>query len=144
MSAPGACEAGAATTTDGTDTMNRDSTTEYVAAFAIGAIVGVAAALALAPDPPTRRERVMKELKPYHKKLRKRATKVRKQAGKQVSAAGEWRDELMAASRAVMADLREEVAELVADARTQIADAVDHQLDSAHSGLRRGTKRIRS
>lgn len=123
--------------------MNRDNTTDYVAAFMVGALVGVAAALVLAPEPPTRRERVMKELKPYRKKLVKRTAKVRKQAGRQVSAAGEWGEELVAASRAVMADLREEVADLVADARTQIADALEGQLDTAHSSLRRGAKRIR-
>jgi gas vesicle protein len=124
--------------------MNKDSTTEYVTAFVVGALVGVGAALLLAPDPPTRRERVMKELKPYRKKMAKRTAKVRKQTGKQLDAASEWGDELVAASRVVLADLREEVADLVADARDQIADAVEGQLDAAHSSLRRGAKRIHS
>jgi gas vesicle protein len=124
--------------------MSDDRTTEYVTAFVVGALVGVGAALLLAPDPPTRRERLMKELKPYRKKLDKKASKMRKQAGRQVDAAGEWGEELRAASRAVVADLREEVAELVADARDQIADAVETQVDSAHAGLRKGAKRIRS
>lgn len=124
--------------------MQNDHSTEYVTAFVVGALVGVGAALLLAPEPPTRRERVMKELKPYRKKLRKQTAKMRKQAGKQVNAGVDWGDDLAAASRAVIQDLREEVAHMVAEARDEIADAVETQLDSAHSGLRRGAKRIRS
>jgi gas vesicle protein len=124
--------------------MTEDHTTEYVTAFVVGAIVGVGAALLLAPEPPTRRERVMKDLKPYRKKLRKQTAKMRKQAGKQMSAAGDWGEDLAAASRVVAQDLRDEMAQLVADARDEIADAMETQLESAHSSLRRGTKRIRS
>jgi gas vesicle protein len=124
--------------------MTEDHTTEYVTAFVVGAIVGVGAALLLAPEPPTRRERVMKDLKPYRKKLRKQTAKMRKQAGKQMSAAGDWGEDLAAASRVVVQDLRDEMAQLVADARDEIADAMETQLETAHSSLRRGTKRIRS
>lgn len=124
--------------------MTDDNTTEYVTAFVVGALLGAGAALLLAPDPPTRRERLAKELKPYGKKLRKNVTKVRKGAGQQAAAVGEWSDELVKASRAVLDDLREEVADMVADARDDLAKAVEGQLDSAHAGLRRGTKRIRS
>jgi gas vesicle protein len=124
--------------------MSDDRTTEYVTAFVVGALVGIGAALLLAPDPPTRREKLMKELKPYRKKFDKKAAKVRKQVGRQVDAAGDWGEELRAAGQAVVADLREEVAELVAEARDQIADAVENQVDSARDGVRRGAKRIRS
>lgn len=124
--------------------MNDDKTTEYVTAFIVGAALGVGAALLLAPDPPTRRERVMKELKPYRKKLDKKTRKLRKDASRQIAATGEWGEDVAAASRAVMQDLREEVAELVAEARDQIADALESQLESATTGIRKGTKRIRS
>jgi gas vesicle protein len=124
--------------------MTNDSTTEYVTAFVVGALLGAGAALLLAPDPPTRRERLVKELKPYKKKLRKNATRLRKEAGSQASAVGDWSEDLVKASRAVLEDLREEVADLVADARKDIASAVEGQLDSAHASLRKGTKRIRS
>ncbi len=124
--------------------MSDDKTTEYVTAFIVGAALGVGAALLLAPDPPTRRERVMKEIKPYRKKLQKKTKKLRKNASRQLAATGDWGEDLAAASRAVVEDLREEVADLVADARDQIANALETQLESAHSGLRKGTKRIRS
>lgn len=124
--------------------MSDDHTTEYVTALVVGALLGAGAALLLAPDPPTRREKLMKELKPYRKKLKKNVSKVRKEAGSQAAAVGEWSEELVKASRAVLDDLREEVSELVDDARKDIANAMEGQLDSAHATLRKGTKRIRS
>jgi len=113
--------------------MSDDKTTEYVTAFIVGAALGVGAALLLAPDPPTRRERVMKELKPYRKKLHKKTQKLRKDAGKHMAATGDWGEDLAAASRAVVQDIREEVADMVADARDQIA----HRGEPARFGPQR-------
>jgi gas vesicle protein len=122
--------------------MDRDQTTEYTTAFVVGAILGVGAALLFAPDPPTRRERIMKELKPYRKQFKKRTARARKELGRQASVASEWSEELVAASRDVMRDLRDEVSELVADARNEIAGTVESQLESAQKALRKSAKRI--
>lgn len=124
--------------------MKNDQSGEYVIAFAVGTLLGVGAALLLAPEPPTRREKIMKELKPYSKKLRKKTKKARKQVSRQASSAADYGDELVATGRAVLQDLREEVADMVADAREEIADAVDTQLSSAQRALKKGRKRIRS
>lgn len=124
--------------------MKQDQTTEYVTAFVVGTLVGVGAALLFAPEPPTRREKIMKELKPYQKKVAKGAKRARKSMGRQASAASDWTEELTAASRAVMSDLREEVADLVSDARDEIAATVESQLSSAGKAIRRGAKRVRS
>jgi gas vesicle protein len=124
--------------------MDQDQTTEYVTAFVIGTIVGVGAALLLAPDPPTRREKIMKDLKPYRKKLKKRTARARKEFGKQASAAGDFRDELLAAGRSVVSDLRDEVAELVADARDEIASSLESQISAAQEAVKKGAKRVRS
>lgn len=123
--------------------MKQDQTTEYVTAFVVGTLVGVGAALLFAPEPPTRREKVMKELKPYGKKLTKHASRARKSLGQQAEVAGVWGEELASASRAVMKDLREEVAELVADAREEIAASVEGQVKSARRSIRKGVKRAR-
>ncbi|MEJ2677824.1 MAG: hypothetical protein P8174_01965 [Gemmatimonadota bacterium] len=45
---------------------DRDNT-DFLAALAIGAIAGLGLALLFRRDPPSRRERLMKELKPYRK-----------------------------------------------------------------------------
>ena len=124
--------------------MDTDQSTEYASAFAIGLLVGVGAALLFAPKPPTRRERIMKQMKPYRKKLEKRAASARKEVGRKTAAAADWRDEMMDASRAVVADMRNEVARMVADARAEIADAVADQLDNAQKSLKKSAKKIRS
>ena len=124
--------------------MDQDHSTEYATAFVIGALVGVGAALLFSPDPPTRRERLMDELKPYRKKLAKQSKKTRKKLGKQATAAADWGDDLVDASRVVMNDMRDEVAGLVNDAREEIADAVAAQLDSAQKAQKKNAKRIRS
>jgi gas vesicle protein len=123
--------------------MRDEITGEFVVAFAVGALLGVGAALLLAPDPPTRREKVMKELEPYRKKLRKKTASARKQVGKRASAAADVGDELVAAGRAVAADLRDEIAELVAEARSEIAATVENQLEAAQGALKKGAKRVR-
>ena len=124
--------------------MDRDQTTEYASAFAVGLLVGVGAALLFGPKPPTRRERIAKQLKPYRKQLEKQTAAARKQVSDRASAAADWRDEMLDASRAVVADMREEVARMVADARAEIADAVADQLDSAQKSLKKSAKKIRS
>lgn len=123
--------------------MNRDQSTEYASAFVVGILVGVGAALLIAPK-PTRKERIMKQLKPYRKQFEKQAASARKGMSNRASAAADWGDEMMAASRAVVADMREEVASMVADARAEIASAVADQLDSAQKSLKKSAKRIRS
>lgn len=122
--------------------MTNENTNEFVVAFAVGALLGVGAALLLAPDPPTRREKIMKELKPYRKKLRKGTKSARKELGKRASVASDYGEELVAAGRAVAEDLREEVADLVAEARSEITATVESQLDDARRALKRGRKRI--
>ncbi|HUE76404.1 MAG TPA: YtxH domain-containing protein [Longimicrobiales bacterium] len=116
---------------------------EFVVAFAVGALIGVGAALLLAPDPPTRREKIMKELKPYRKTLRKKTSSARKQVGRRASAAADLGDELISAGRAVAADLREEIADLVSEARSEIAATVEDQLEAAQDALKKGAKRVR-
>ena len=123
--------------------MRNESSSEFVMAFAVGALLGVGAALLLAPDPPTRREKLMKELKPYRKKLGKKTASARRQMGRGASAAAEMGDELVEAGRAVARDLREEVADLVAEARSEIAATVENQLDAAQDALKKGARRIR-
>lgn len=121
--------------------MKQEDTTEYLTAFAVGAAVGIGAALLLTPKPPTRRERIMKEIKPYRKKISKRAGRARKAMQDKSQDTGE---KVLDVSRAVVDDMREEVAAMVAEARAEIADAVADQLDSAQKHLKKTAKRVRS
>jgi gas vesicle protein len=124
--------------------MDRDQSTEFLSVFVVGALIGVGAALLFAPKPPTRRERIMKELKPYRKKLEQRTAGARKAMGKQAASAADWGEEMMEASRSVVSDMRDEIAAMVADARDELADSVADQLDAARKSLKKSAKRIRS
>jgi gas vesicle protein len=122
--------------------MRDDQTTEYITALVIGAALGVGATLLFAPDPPTRGEKLMKELEPYRKRLKKGTSRAREQVGRQASAAAEWSEEMVAAGRSVIGDIREEVADLVAEARHEIAAAVEGQVEAAQQALRKGARRV--
>ncbi len=122
--------------------MKPEETTEYITAFVIGTLVGVGAALLFAPTPPTKREKLLKELEPYRKKLRKTRSRARKQVDRGTGAATDWTEDMVAAGRAVAKELREEITEMVKDAREEIGETVQAQLKSAQESVRRGRKRV--
>jgi gas vesicle protein len=122
---------------------DRDNT-DFLAALAIGAIAGLGLALLFRRDPPSRRERLMKELKPYRKKLSKQARRTRDTIGKQASAAAKRGDAMVAGGRDALDSFRSEVSDIVSAARSDIAAAVQEQVGTAQDSLKRTAKRIRS
>lgn len=113
--------------------MPERDTREFMAALAVGAALGVVAAWLLRREPPSRRERLMRDLKPYRKKASRTAKKARKGAG----AALDRGSSLVADGRETLGDLREEVADIVRSARVELADAVKEQLRDAEKAFRR-------
>ena len=59
-----------------------DDRTDYFAAFAIGAIVGIGATLLLAPKKPSGAKRLLYEMEPALERARKKTRRFRKTAGK--------------------------------------------------------------
>jgi gas vesicle protein len=121
----------------------RDNT-DFLAALAIGAIAGLGLTLLFRRDPPTRRERLMKELKPYRKKLSKRARHARDTIGKQATAAAKRGDSMVTGGRDALESFRSEVSDIVSAARSDIAAAVQEQVGVAQDSLKRTAKRIRN
>ncbi len=122
---------------------DRDNT-DFLAALAIGAIAGLGLSLLFRHDPPSRRERLMKELKPYRKKITKRAQHARETLGKQAAAAAKRGDAMVSSGRDVLDNFRSEVSDIVAAARSDIAAAVQEQVGAAQDTMKRTAKRIRS
>lgn len=58
-----------------------DDKRDYLAAFAIGAIVGVGATLLLAPSRPTGARRLLHELEPRLRRARKKSRRLLRGAG---------------------------------------------------------------
>lgn len=123
--------------------MDRNDTTDFVAALAFGAVLGAATVLLLRTARGGRSRRVAKDLRPYRRKMRKSAKRARKGLVQTADATAELREELAAASRTVVRDFQEELAELLAGARGELARAVDEQTEEARKALSRSVQRLR-
>ena len=113
--------------------MPERDTKEFFAALGVGAVLGVVAAWLLRREPPSRREQLMKDLKPLGKKARKTAKRAREGAGVAFERGGEF----VADGRDTLADLRDEVSDIVRHARDEFADAVREQVRDAEKAFRR-------
>ncbi|MFO7259538.1 MAG: hypothetical protein DIU52_000180 [bacterium] len=107
---------------------------DFVAAFAVGAALGVGAALLLRPEPPTRTERLLRELTPYRKRLRKH---VRRASRRLRGRGDELKDEMLAIGRDFLRDLRAEANEIVAQARAELVRAVEDEVARTRRERRR-------
>lgn len=121
--------------------MPRRDTIDFLTAFAIGAVVGVGATLLLRPD-VSRTERILRDLKPYGKQLRRSARDARTGFTAGAGATAEMADTLRDASRTLLRDFRSEVADLVATARDDLAHAIDQQVAGAQRGVERRIRRM--
>src|SRR5690606_42039589 len=108
---------------------------DFVAAFVVGAALGVGATLLLRPEPPTRARRLLRELDPYRKRLRKRV----RRASRGLRGRGDVKDEVLAIGRDVLRDLPAEGDEMVGQARAGLARALAGAV--ARTRLRRERRR---
>ena len=113
--------------------MPERDTREFLAALGVGAALGVVAAWLLRREPPSRRERLLRDLKP----LRKKAKKTAKRARAGAEAAFDRSGELVADGRETLSDLREEVSDIVRSARDELTAAVREQMRDAEKAFRR-------
>lgn len=129
--------------------MARQDTTEFLTAFAVGTVLGIGATLLLKRQPQTAKERLMRELKPYRKKMRKSAGQVARGVQRGRAATGEVADDAIEAGRELMAEFRDEVRRVVADAKSELAGVLEKGADERSGGderkagaRRRGTLRF--
>ena len=101
--------------------MARNDTTDFLAAFAVGTVLGIGATLLMRPE-PSPRERVARQLKPYRRELQRGYREVRGGLGRQVEATGELTGELIDAGKELLGEFRSEVSEILADARGELKD----------------------
>ncbi|HEX7089754.1 MAG TPA: hypothetical protein VF192_06430 [Longimicrobiales bacterium] len=98
---------------------------DFVAAFVVGAALGAAAALLLRPEPPTRAQRILRDLDPYRKRIGKR---VRRMSRGLTNRRG-LKADLLSLGRDLLQDLRAEADQIVADARAEISRAVEEEVE---------------
>ena len=102
--------------------MARQDTNDFFAAFGIGAVLGIGAALLLRPEKPNPRKQLQKRLKPHVRKLRKSGAKSRKAgriAPRAVAAEG-MEDDAIRAGRELLAEFRGEVQRILDEAREEL------------------------
>lgn len=120
--------------------MARQSTTEFLAAFAVGTVLGIGATLLLKPEPKTAKERLMHELKPYRKKMQRSAGQVSRGLKRGRAATADVADDAIDAGRELIAEFRDEVRRIVSEARGELSDALEDRLKAARRRGRDGQK----
>ncbi len=118
--------------------MPRQDTTDFLTAFAIGTVLGIGATLLLRPEPRTARERVLRELKPYRKKVRKSRARVRQGVRDGAGASGEMTGEVITIGRELLGEFRAEVQRILEDARDELRDIAEDGARGARGIRRRG------
>ncbi len=110
--------------------MPGDDTNDFLAAFGIGAVLGIGAALLLRPGNPDPR-RTLKRMRPRGKRLG-RAAKQAQKAGERVHAAGgHLSGDAIDTGRELLHEFRGEVARILADARRELHAL--HGTDAPHA-----------
>lgn len=107
--------------------MARQDTNDFLAAFGIGAVLGIGAALLLRPEKPNPRKQLQKRLKPHVRTLSKGAARTRKAARAAARQAGPSTDDVIHAGRELLAEFRGEVTRILDEAREELRELAQEQ-----------------
>ncbi|HEX2189672.1 MAG TPA: hypothetical protein VHG51_12275 [Longimicrobiaceae bacterium] len=119
--------------------MPRQDTVDFLTAFAVGTVLGIGATLLLQPERPSARERVVKQLKPYRRKMERSYGQIRGGLREGAGATSDLTGEVVGAGRELLSEFREEVARILGDAREELQDMTREQT----RGVSQGAKRVR-
>lgn len=100
--------------------MAREESNDFLAAFGIGAVLGIGAALLLRPERSDPRRRLLKKAKPHGKRLRRSAKQLRAAAMRADQAAPELTGDAIETGRALLQEFRGEVARILEEARREL------------------------
>jgi gas vesicle protein len=100
--------------------MAREDTNDFIAAFGIGAVLGIGAALLLRPERPDPRRRLLRRVKPHAKQLRRGAKRVRRAAREEYRDAADLGGEAIEHGRELMHEFRAEVRRILDEARREL------------------------
>ena len=121
--------------------MPRQDTVDFFAAFAVGTVLGIGATLLLQPQ-RTPKERVLRQLKPYRKQMRRSYAQARTAVRDGADATAGLSGEAIAAGRDLLSDFRDEVAKILSDARLEIQEMVPGQSQGLSGQLRKAGRRF--
>ena len=117
--------------------MARSETNDFLVAFAVGAVLGAGATLLLRSHPKTAKERLLRELKPYRRKLSRGARRVERGLRRARRGPADIADDAIDTGRELLSEFREEVKRIVADAVEEVTEAVGEKRSRRPRGSRR-------
>jgi gas vesicle protein len=121
--------------------MPRQDTVDFLTAFAVGTVLGIGATLLLQPE-RTPKQRVLRQMKPYKKQMRRSYSQVRGGLRTGRAATGEITTEAISAGRELLGEFRSEVADILRDAREELQDLVQAQAKDLSKGVRRTRRKL--
>lgn len=122
--------------------MNDRDKTDLWTALAVGAVVGVGAALLLraaeAPEP----RGLLRGIRPVQKQARRVVSEAGKQLGRSTRRLGHKGEELLDQGSDALAELRHDAARIVAQARHELEDMAQHSVKQAKRTARQARRRF--
>lgn len=116
--------------------MAKQDTTDLATAFAIGAALGIGATLLLRSGRESDTERILRELRPLRKRMRKRLDRAGRSASDGGRAVEQASERILETGRSVLGDFRDQVARIVQSARSEIVDTARETVKRAGEAAR--------
>lgn len=122
--------------------MPRQDTVDFLTAFAVGTVLGIGATLLLQPEQPTARERIVKQLKPYRRRMERSYGQVRSGVRAGADATSELTGEVITAGRELISEFRDEVAQILGDARQELQEMTRDQVRDVTQQAKRTRRKL--
>jgi gas vesicle protein len=114
--------------------------TDVWTAVAIGAVVGIGAALIMRARQDDDTHALIRSLRPVQKRASKAVKTARREVGRRTSQAGKAGGNLMEAGSDILDDLRQGASEIVQDTRDELRRAARDSVREARKAARRVTR----
>jgi gas vesicle protein len=121
--------------------MPRQDTVDFLTAFAVGTVLGIGATLLLQPE-HSPKQRVLKQMKPYRKQMKRSYGQMREGVRGSSEATADMTGELIGAGRELLGEFREEVADILGDARKELTGIIREQVEDLGKGVRKTRKKM--
>lgn len=121
--------------------MPRQDTVDFMTAFAVGTVLGIGATLLLQPN-RTPKDRVLRQLKPYRKQMKRSYSQVREGMRAGRGATSELTGEVIGAGRELLDEFRAEVADILDNARDELRGIAGSQRKDLSRGLKRARRKM--
>jgi gas vesicle protein len=111
-------------------------------AVAIGAVIGIGAALIVRARQEDETSNLLKRLQPVRKRAQRTAKVVRKSVGRTADRAGDATADLVSAGREILDELRQGAADIVRTTRDELQKAAADSVADARGAARRAARRV--